>query len=161
MIAACTNELEKFWATQRSLGERFLAVRWRYGDRASYMDYTYRHIGRETKIADIYRNMLSKLIDMSTMFDSIENKAREIQRCNPLKDFATLLCRSRIHVERDYHDYKREIVGKGEEEAPGRVFKALINLTLSHARLFRKTEVTANDISIAARVAIDSIPFLS
>jgi uncharacterized membrane protein len=51
-----------------------------------------------------------------------------------------------------------EVVGVSESEAPTRIAKAMSQVARAHASLFGRADVAADDLRIARRLGIDTIP---
>ena len=151
VIAAVTNSVERAWAVQRDLGERFIQVRWARGDGESMALSAIAQL-ENPDIISKFQTMVKSFVDINTIPKvGLPNTTMR----NQLAALSDLVARLRGAVIRDSH---RTIIEVPEPEGTGRLVKALINLATGHAKLFRKTEVDDKDISLAVRTALDSVP---
>jgi hypothetical protein len=150
LIAASTPALEREWGLMRDLGERFMTVRWSRGDGIATARAAYRQspdTGRQLRILSAkYVSEADKELP-SIPEDMIERIYR----------LAEITAISRAKVVRTEASNNRQIVDVPEPEAPTRISRCLTTLISAHAALHRRP-VIPEDIRIAIRVAMDSIP---
>lgn len=156
MIAGATNEIERRWAVNRSLGERFLTLRWKCGDEAGIVDAALNHLGKEPLIDRQMKKLVQEFVD----FDTVKgikggNNLKVMEALIPVSKFVAHL---RVHVRKESHGKKRTIVGDSGTESPTRIIKSLAVLAKGNATLFRKNKVDEEDVRLAGRLALDSLP---
>jgi hypothetical protein len=149
LIAACTGALERAWAVGRDMGERFMIVRWRTGDEVKVAIAANAQVGHEAEIKQEIRR-LSK-----AFFDGAHPAAPLAQLPDQLVHLAKLIADTRRTVERRENG---EVVGVGDAEAPTRIAKAMSQVARAHASLFGRAEVGEEDLRIARRLGVDTIP---
>lgn len=155
-IAACTNELENYWSVYRSLGERFLTLRWRSSEKRDIALSTIKHLGYEEFIANKFRSLVREFVNLED-FSRVPTDTL-IQNIRKMEPLATLIARMRVQVHREVTGNRRVITHAGDEEAPTRIIKALANLARGSATLFGRADCIDEDYKLAVRLGIDSLP---
>ena len=151
VIAAATPAVERAWAMQRDLGERFVQVRWGRED------------GLETARAAVDQlgnNHVGEFKALITEFIAGTNKHGVMMTTDDVTRLiypAELTAQLRSHVIRDSTNSK-SIVDVSPPESPSRIVKAITQIAKASAQLFGRTELADIDLDRARRVAIDSIP---
>lgn len=151
LVAACTPAIEREWMLLRDLGERFVSVRWGRGDGTAAGLAALRQRGREGESAARIRELAAGLLIQPDRCPGLdEPQARR------LAALAEIVALARNRVVRDSHG-SREIIDVPPAETPARIVKALAAVATNHAAIFGR-EVGGEDMRLAARVAMDSIP---
>lgn len=157
IIAACTPAIERAWGLSRELGERFLQVRWQSPDKPLETARSARQQkGREKAIATEMRVLTQRFFTVASNTATGDPVLPDAM-ADRIDHLATCVARLRTHVIRDGHG-KRDIIEATISEEPTRLAKSLGTIALHHAHLFRHPEVTKQDVSVALRVGLDSIP---
>jgi hypothetical protein len=151
IIAAVTPAIERAWAIQRELGERFVQVRWPREDGIETALASAKH--QQYDIVPKFQAMVRKLVDMPSLMD-IKVAVPDPVEFAYLAEMAAML---RGTVIRDTIG-ARTIIDVPQYEAPTRLMKSMIQIAIAHARLFRREECNERDIRLAKRIAFDSIP---
>jgi hypothetical protein len=155
VIAAVTPAIERCWSINRDLGERFSQVRWASSTNPAESARMARaQRGQEKIIATRMHEFTCDFFNSSYQ-DSAELPDEYGSRIDAA---ATLAAKLRCHVVRDTAA-KREIIDVSLPEEPTRIAKSLATLVCHHAALFGRETVTADDLKIAFRVALDTVPF--
>lgn len=156
-IAACTPVLERYWSIHRSLGERFLTLRWKSPtDMQGFIEKSTSHIGREQWVDDTFKELVRRFVEQDNPHEVDAGAIRSvIKKISPL---AMLVAKMRVEIDREQVGSRRKVVDVGMPEAPGRLMKSLINLVRASASLFRRDEPNQFDIDLARRIAFDSLP---
>lgn len=153
MIAVATPGFERHWAALSDLGERFMTVRWREGNRQGAMRKGRRQAGKEELIREVSQ---SKIMDL------LENRATDADMPDDLNmrkrdAIAEVVCQLRRHVAREA-SHGNPIVEVSAPEFPTRVSMALSQIVRTHMDLFHRTEPGPEEYTLAERLAIDTIP---
>lgn len=153
MLVGATRAAEKAWSLMRDLGERFLYVRWRVGDMEK--------LALQASIQDDRQEMRDQLgqyvrewLD-GALIPTTERLSRAEVEATGLHLVASLVSRMRVTVERDRQG---QITDTSDAEGPGRIMTACWLTAKSHAKLMRRTTLSTEDLRVAQRIAIDSIP---
>jgi hypothetical protein len=164
-IAAVTPVLENYWGTHRSLGERFLNVRWKQPDGLLTAEYAERQVDHETEIRDTFEKLVREYVGVLVTGEDKERKESvpvssyevhiEKDRILGLRDLDFICSILRTNVTRD--NKTRKIVDVDEPETPTRIAKSLAMIAKGSATLDHKTSIDASDLALSHRVAIDSI----
>lgn len=159
-IAAVTPALENYWGTHRSLGERFLNVRWKQPDGLMTAEFAERQVDHEKEIRDGFEKLVKAYVGVTK-----DDKGNEIVKIHEvyiekdrelgLKDLAYIVSLLRTNVTRD--SKSRKIVDVDEAESPSRIAKSLAMVAKGSATLDRRASIDASDLDLAHRVAKDSI----
>jgi hypothetical protein len=157
VIAACTPAIERAWGLSRELGERFLQVRWASPDKPLETARRARkQKGREHEIAKEMRSLTKDFFGKANFVGTPDPDFSDTLS-DRIDHLATTVARLRAHVIRDSHG-KRDIIEASTLEEPPRLAKSLGAIAIHHAHLFRRPEVTREDVAVALRVGLDSIP---
>lgn len=152
-VAAVTPALENYWGTHRSLGERFLNVRWRQPNGPEMAEFAERQIDHEGEIRDRFDQLVRDYVDSeSSDFRGVGiEKGRELG----LKHLAYIVSILRTNVTRD--NRTRRVVDVDEPESPARIAKSLAMIAKGSATLDRRASINAYDLELSHRVALDSM----
>jgi hypothetical protein len=157
VIAACTPAIERAWGLSRELGERFLQVRWNSpSDPLETARKARQQKGKEKEIATRMRYLTQKFFGNADFVGTADPDFPD-ELSDRVDHLATCVARLRAHVIRDSHG-KRDIIEASTFEEPPRLAKSLSTIALHHAHLFRRPVVTKEDVGVALRVGLDSIP---
>jgi len=151
IIGAATPAIETRWSINNDLGNRFLIVRWRTGrSRIDMARYANRQIGKREYI----RTEIRKLARMFIAGARTAEPASEEQTDNLIR-LATVVAEMRRSVERNM---RGEIVSVSDAEAPTRISMAMGQTARAHAGLFARERPNEEDLKIARRLGLDTIP---
>lgn len=155
VIAAATPALERAWATRRDLGERFLQVRIARKDGIQQSEFAQRQRGKEEFISSTMRKLAR---DFFQCTPSITNPPPRLSgsQITRVAAMAELVSHCRGVVPR--HPITNDICDLPQVENSGRLAKALASLISNHAALFRRTEISEEDMNIGKRLAMNTIP---
>lgn len=152
IIAASTPAIERYWGSLRELGERFVTVR----VRVPPLDLIFQKMRQDRDGREITRN----LQEMTRAIAQVRTTGTPppIPDCYwPQMDaLAKMIAQCRQTVHRAAHG-KREIFDITAMEAPTRITSALMTVARLSADM-RGTAVLREDMALAVRLAIDSIP---
>lgn len=152
-IAAVTPVIETMWSVNNKMGDRFVQVRLPRVDGIETAKFARRQNGHKKEIKEKLHSLTLDFIDLSTLGNCSSTTPLIEQQMDAL---AEVVAWSRCHVDRDQKD---RIMFAGQPEMPTRLIQAFTQIATAHASLFRRTEVIAEDVRLARRVAIDTIPF--
>lgn len=185
IITAMTPKAFHLWTTLNEMGERFLTLRWRTPVGANPDQHVIRQAQAEAdfdKTKFQPRNLITHLIKTNLYGSEIqspwpEQLAPRAQALNlvPLRDvkkpdipidliqnsgnnifrMAEVTAKMRTHVTYEKND-KIGIIEMGEQ--PGRIQHQLLKAVRGYAYMLRR-EVQTEDLAIARRLSLDSIPF--
>lgn len=145
IIAAMTQGGEQRWQSFRSLGERFMQIRWPRGPGVATVEAAQHQVGNEAEISRKMKQICAAFVNCDN-FPTI-NKPIIDQR---LSNLAELTARLRATAPKK---------GEYEEAEQGtRIGKALAQVIRGNATLFRREVDPVVDFKIAQRLALDSIP---
>lgn len=159
-IAACTPDIEEHWATYRDMGERWLQIRWStpkldYNAIIEMADKATSHEGHEEKISNTLKNYISDIIN-----EAIEHGGSEdIPKSKELTALAILLEEMRVTPKREFTGRGYEVTGTGNKQSISRTVKSLSIIAKASSCLRQSKIIEEEDIHLAKRIAIDSIPF--
>ena len=156
IVAAATPAIERAWSIMRDLGERFVMVRWPYLGESEIARVANKQRGREREIAATTRRLTHEFIMPSRLMVRGNFGPLPDETLDRVISYAQLTARLRGHVIRDSHG-SREIIDVPSIEESGRLSKTLGLLVSAHAALWER-EPGLDDLRIAKRVALDSIP---
>lgn len=154
LIVAATAGAERLWGEMRSLGERFMQVRWPRGDGVEQALSAFKQIGRERDIKSKTARLVSELIGPAHLKPVMVGTER-IEA--GVAHLAEIVAVTRTPVERG-RSFRREICEEPEPEGPTRIMKALAQVAMGHAAIFRRKEPLAEDYRVARRLGLDSVP---
>lgn len=152
VIAGATTALERAWAIKRELGERFLIVRWPTTSDYQGLRIAAAQRGRdpeinkqlEKRVMEVVHNRMPSLPDLPE------------EMLETIAAFSQILARLRGQVFRD----REQLVSDHPViEDSYRIHKQLCTIAAAHAALWHRTP-QEQDLAIAKRVALDSIPLL-
>ena len=157
VLAAVTPAIERSWSVGRELGERFMQIRWS-SPRDSVK--TASMAADQRGLENIIYGQTKKL--SSDFFKAAappKYKTPHFSKCRQMRihHLSAAIAQLRTHVIRDSHG-KREIIDVTSTEEPTRISKSLSTISRHHSLLFRKTLVDDDDVAIAVKVGLDSVP---
>ena len=157
VIAAVTQAIEREWSLLRDLGERFLTVRYRSDLRDDFAiaEQAQKQRGTEREMAKKALSIVAEAVDTKSLPTKIIHAKGEFSK--RLSYLAQVVAVTRARVVRD-NNGKREIIDIPDHEAPSGIVKGLTALVSARAALYRRDYITEEDIDLAAKVAMDSIP---
>lgn len=154
IVAGCTPAIERAWAVMRDLGERFMTVR-------LHTSYTVRpvatamrkQIGHTGEINTGIRRHVEAIVE-----GAVGRPCSQVPTYyhNRLDALACMVAQCRCHIVR-LDNGAREIIDVGAPELPTRLISAMELIPVASADLSGR-EPNANDVKLAVRVAIESIP---
>ena len=151
VIAAATPAVERAWAMQRDLGERFVQVRWGREDGLETAKAAIDQLGNNHH--DEFKALVVSFLSGASTQPVMMSTADISKLIYP----AELTAQLRSHVVRDSGNSK-SIVDVSPPESPSRIVKAIAQIAKASAQLFGRDELSDEDLARARRVAIDSIP---
>jgi hypothetical protein len=158
IMAACTPAIEEYWALTRGLGERFMYLRWggsKMPNLNSVSESAVKQIGHEEEIKAGLAKRVLAAIDPTNL--QTVDKATEWESTG-LVDLASLVARLRVTIKRETVGSKRHISSIDQPELPTRILKSLAQIARGSATIARRNEVAEEDIRLARRVALDTLP---
>lgn len=156
MIVCSTSDVERQWSMQRSLGERFLYLRWKMGkgeDLALMAGEQEDLEGMKERTTDLTVQWILGY----DMWDQGSLPKREEMIRLGFHTVAGLVAQLRRPVAREGGEVS-EVIGGGESEGPGRIIQTMYNCARAHAALFRRPQLTEEDVKVAFRIARESVP---
>lgn len=155
LVGAATPAIYRAWQVLREMGERFMFINWPAADDDGVARMVDRQITHEREIASTLRGITQRLLSCLppalTLPDLTESQSEQIRA------MAIVAARCRAHVTRDSNG-KREIIDTPAPEGIGRLYKSLSLIARTHAAMFDRSAVDADDIRISRRLAKDAIP---
>ena len=153
MIIGATRALERYWATMRNLGDRFLSVSWPFQgghDESSLVDRIDQRIEHQAVVSAEIRSAAKQFAYRP---DCSLPKSTKDQR-DQIYWMAKVVCALRRGVNQE----RGKVTSADDEEGPGRTTKSLLITAKAHAALFGRITLAGEDVEIAAKLAMDSIP---
>lgn len=151
VLAGVTGAIEGYYSVQSWLGQRFLKVRVPNVDAfRKALDGS----GRETGIR---REMAALVADTFSGVDLRAWRNVDTRRVEKLKPVTELVAKARTHVPRDY---RGEISSLPDPEMTPRLAKQANKLCIGRAMLHGRIRVVEEDLWLAQRVLLDTIPSL-
>jgi hypothetical protein len=149
LVAAVTEEIDKYHSVLQSLGDRFVMVRWaRAGQeaalRAMKQDIERARTDLRTAIHNLFRSLVAAEPAVSDELSL---------RLAALAEFA--VC-ARSYVPREGAD--KAVVGKPQPESATRLGQQLRQLAMGSARLSGRDRINGEDFDVARRAAFDCTP---
>jgi hypothetical protein len=154
VVAAATQAVDRAWAFQHDLGERFTNIRWRSAYSREAGRFACRQSNSEREVKDETRRLVRALFDARPLTLPASLSDAQSDR---VVDLATFVAHMRATVVRDSMG-KREIIEIGQPEGITRLHKTFSLLARFHASMFGSPNAIAeSDMAILTRVAIDAI----
>ena len=153
MIVGATRALERYWGTLRNLGDRFLSVSWPFrggADESSLVDRIDQRIENQAEISAEIRQAAKQF----AYRDCVLPKSVKDQR-DRIYWMAKTVCALRRGVNQE----RGKVTSADDEEGPGRTTKSLLIAAKAHAALFGRDALADEDVAIAMKLALDSIPY--
>ncbi|MGB2713501.1 MAG: hypothetical protein WBC51_04935 [Vicinamibacterales bacterium] len=153
LVAGVTHEIDKHYEVMSALGQRFLLLRFQQPDRiASALQALDSNLN-----ADPLRDELKGRVAL--FFDSLPyvDPTLSPDSRQQLVEIAEFSTRARSAVVRNGYTRQFEYT-PDDPEGPGRFVKQLHGLARGLAVIERRTEISAADMTLVARVAFDSLP---
>lgn len=153
VVAAATPAVERYHRVNAELGDRFLTIRvvpakgmdaWEKGSRQ----------GRLRPLMRREMTMAARAVLDGVTAATVAACPREWHQC--LWAWAELIAITRTDVQRD--PYTQSIVSVGETEGAMRVFQELQAIVIGDASLMRQRAVSAQQLPLISRLALDTIP---
>jgi hypothetical protein len=154
VVAACTPALERAWAVNRDLGDRFLNLRWARGDGIEMGEQAVNQLRHEKEISQGMREHVLALVQPEK-FSPAEPAAKTAIVEAAIFALAELTAQMRTNVA---HDGGGRISHVGTPEGTTRLVKGTCQLASGRATLFARPETTVDDLKCCRRVLFDSIP---
>jgi len=148
VVAAVTSAIERASEIQRDLGERFVQVRWPREDGVATADKAADQVDHSVII-----NKLTILIKNLIGVETLPTKVSP-----PDKSLFTHLAELVAVLRGPVIRANGKIIDVPEPEAPTRIMQAMMQITMGHARIFRRGECNERDVKLGRRVGFDSIP---
>jgi hypothetical protein len=151
-ITGVTSAIEGLWRNS-SLGERYLLFRHGAAEPQESGMKALDGANQKKRVRDDLRRAACGVlagVNQDCVPECSEPLKHRIVR------LARLLATMRTHIERDHKT--KEIVNVPEPEGPSRIAQQLLKLGQGLALINRRTEITPADLTILARVALDSMP---
>ena len=152
LIAGVTPAIDDFWSISAQLGERFLKLRLKGGDRMDKVRRAMENVDTEDPIREEIRKASHAVLDQSTPKPSVDEIASS--RIAALAEFVAL---ARSPVNRDGSGV---VKGMPVPEIGTRVAKALKKLAMGIGMAHGAERVGENEMRIITRVGVDSVPLL-
>jgi hypothetical protein len=152
-LVAATPAIDRFTSVETALGDRFLRVRMERADvRAARM--------AQRQDPDLMRTALRDA--MVRLFDAAADMPKQVEMDEAMIDAITALAEL-VAIARHpvvYAPGTREIIsgGANEAESATRLAQQLNALARGHAAIMGRSVVTADDLPIVQRVALDTMP---
>jgi DNA-binding transcriptional ArsR family regulator len=159
IIAAATPAIDKYWAVERDLGERFIEYRIPQRSKEKLDDTNERvlkQIKHEKEIDKNFKELIVKFVGVDDNFPDTSNISN--WRESGLLSFATLVALMRTTVSRDQYSKHKDIEDVSDPECSTRLTKSLAMLAIGNAMLMREPIVKDYNINVAKQVAWATIP---
>lgn len=151
VVAAVTPAIESMWAVNNKMGDRFVQVRLPRADGVETAQFARKQIGHKLELKEMMRALTREFIKAGSGTFSPSISAL---LSNEMDSLAEVVAWLRCHVD---HDQRDRILYVGQPEMPTRLIQSFTQIARSHATLFRR-DINSDDIRLARRVAIDTIP---
>ncbi len=154
MIVGATRALERYWGTMRNLGDRFLSVSWPFqggADESMLVDKIDQRIESQASVSAEIRLAAKQFAYRP---DCPLPKSTKLQR-DQIYWMAKVVCALRRGVNQE----RGKVISADDEEGPGRTTKSLLITAKAHAALFGRTTLADEDVAVAAKLGLDSIPY--
>jgi hypothetical protein len=155
LIAGVTPVIDKHWAVQADLGERFLRFRIRYRDPEKAVEQADANAGREKQMREELSS-ISKSFLSSCQVPPIEKISIEPDLGERIRSLAHLVALGRSRVSRDGRD--GTIDYEPEPEVGTRIAKQLKLLAVAFACIYGQDHVDENAYELVRRVCRDTLP---
>lgn len=148
-IAAVTPAIERAWAFQRDMGERFLTIRWPRRGGAEIARAAARQSRRQ---AGEFVELIRQFVEPATLNPGVE--LADDDMFGHLAEYVAVL-RTLIHRDGSQH-----IDEQPWPEEPTRIAQTMTSVALGHAMLHRRKAVNFEDVALARRIGFDSVPLI-
>lgn len=151
ILAGVTSAIEKYYAVQSWLGQRFLKAR--ITEAVDGFRKALEGAGNEKEIRKGFKRLVREVleVDLESWSDVDSTLVSELR---PTVD---LVGKARTHVPRDWNS---NISALPEPELPPRLTKQLKKICIGRAMVYRRESVNEDDVAFARRLALDTIPSL-
>ena len=163
LVTALTPSREQAWVGNNPGGERFATLRWRQGENRE--ELALRAIGnslsheQKTERYTQVREMVRKLADGDVELGLGELQTPRSPEIDELNAFQIPALASMVAMSRNQPARTDGTAShKLNDESPGRIGQQLVNAARGLAALRRKEEITATELELVRRVAVDTIP---
>lgn len=153
--AACTPVLEERLAANREFGERFFNLRWPGPtDVVTAMDWAARQNGHHDQIRATSEALVKSLIETKPTTSSLVFSLPPVflHQLNHLIALFSLLSRE------GRRNGRHQLMGVSDTAFPSRLRQGIQTLVQSHCLMFDRTEPGPEELSIAYRMVLNTIP---
>lgn len=150
-VAAVTSAIEDYYSAQGLLGQRFLIVR------TSFPNNFVADDARDLNAERSYMKAVAAEV-FERLAPSTEKPGISPEYAAECKSLALEVGLLRTHVHRD--GYTHDITSRPEPEGPARVANQFIKMGRGLAFVRGKSEVTAAEMGVVRRIAMDTVPSL-
>jgi len=152
LLTAVTPEVDTYHSVNKSLGERFIQVRWaRAGGVATGLRAMQQHTATPKQLQGAVGNLLSTILGQASVPPPIIG-ADMLGRLAYLGEFVAL---ARTHVPRARNTH--EIVGEPTPEGNTRLPQQFAQLARGSCVLAGRSEINDDDLALVRRAAFDSL----
>lgn len=156
-FAAVTPAVDKYWGFLKIMGNRFINLRMERQPGMEVAAYTRKQQGRERDIK-LELQRLAKIFFCGPPPITYPPPQLSDAQGNRLDAMAEISAYLIGHVERDANSNSREIRESPQVDQTGRLGKSLPTIARYHAALHRKSAIDEDDLTVATRVAFDTMP---
>lgn len=159
-IAACTPDIEDYWALHRDFGERWLNMHIRLNldsmdDMIKYSEKASSQVGNEETIQKKFKTLIKGIVSKGLLYPEAPITPELSKKTDAL---AVLLELLRTNVKREFMGNRLAVTGRGNMQLPTRTAKNLVSIARGAASLRCSNSIDDCDYLLARRVALDSIP---
>jgi hypothetical protein len=148
LMTCCTPAVDKDRMTLRSMGDRFVELRWIGPGRGVGRFMKDRKVVTSyTKIRQLVKEYITAPRQEAAMSDELSDL---------LEGVAILVATARTPVTWD--DHGKQIISVDTPEAHTRLYESFASIAMASAALDSRDEVSADDIRLSLRVAMDCVP---
>lgn len=154
-IAAVTDAIESRLATNREFGERFMSLRWPAPpDPLIALELAQAQTGRQEEILTRSKELMLQILRQPPIIptESIRLHPSDQARIHNLIIIGAKLAREGTR------DYRQRLTSVGSESFPSRIVQGINTIMRGHALMFNRPAPGAEEISLAYRLVLDSIP---
>jgi hypothetical protein len=155
LLAGMTPDIERSWSLN-TLGERFLMYRIEVRDRRSHARAALDSVLRKKGCSpgEVRKELQAKVKEFIDQLERFDPEVDD-ETSSRIIDLAELLATCRTYVHRDKQN---EMACPPRAELASRVAKQLLRVVMSVALVRGRRKVTADEISMAKRIVLDSLP---
>lgn len=156
-LAVGTPNVEQSWGAMRTMGERFLYLRWRTSttpaDNRIVMQKVRKQMGQESEI----RRLLAALTNDLVSILPLDTEPPPNGIVDQLDETADIVAKLRTNVLHDGQGAASPIVGVDSSELPTRIAMGVSQIFRTHQALFQHPPYSES-LQLAHRLARDTIP---